>query len=245
MHEDVYREMFAIEDRHWWYSGKHRIVQHLLRRYLPPAPQGRAKVADLGCGCGMMLHRLRQRYDVAGVDGSPSAIEFCRQRGVSAVLGRFPDGIDLPRESWDAVLMLDVLEHLEEDVATARTASELLKPGGILVVTVPAYKWLWSKWDEHHHHFRRYTRTGLKRLIDQTQLRIELLSYYNFWLFPLAAATRLAGNVVRSNSAVGSIRIPSAPVNSSFRTIFSSERKLLGRVNLPFGLSLIAVARKW
>jgi SAM-dependent methyltransferase len=245
MHEDVSRDMFEVEDRHWWYSGKQRIVRDLLRRYLAPRNgAGKAKVADLGCGCGIMLWHLSKEYEVRGVDGSPQAIEFCKQRGVTVAQGQLPGPIGLPEHEFDAVLLLDVIEHLEHDKESVAAASELLKPGGIMIITVPAYQWLWSKWDTHHHHYRRYNRKMLRQAMDHPSLNLEMISYYNTWLFPLAATARIAGNLVSRQGEVGPIKVPMAPVNITFREIFASERTLLGRVPLPFGLSLVAVARK-
>ncbi len=245
MHEDVYRDMFDVEDRHWWYSGKQRIVRNLLARYLAPRANGeKQRVADLGCGCGIMLWHLSKDYEVRGVDGSPQAIEFCKQRGVTVAHGQLPGPIGLPEKEFDAVLLLDVIEHLEQDKESVKSAAELLKPGGIMIITVPAYQWLWSKWDTHHHHYRRYNRSMLKAAMDHPSLKLELISYYNTWLFPLAATARIAGNVLSKDAKVGPIKVPMAPVNATFREIFASERALIGRVPLPFGLSLVAVARR-
>src|SRR5215212_7890740 len=116
MRDELYEEMFEMEQRHWWFAAKHRIVIDLLGRLIPE----KAKVADLGCGCGMLLYKLKDKYEVVGVDGSQKAIEFCALRGVPVKLGRFPEEIPLERESFDAVLLLDVLEHLERDVETAQ-----------------------------------------------------------------------------------------------------------------------------
>ena len=245
MHEDVYRDMFEVEDRHWWYSGKQRIVRNLLSRYLAPRTNGeKARVADLGCGCGIMLWHLSKEYEVRGVDGSPQAIEFCKQRGGTVAQGQLPGPIGLPEKEFDAVLLLDVIEHLEKDFDSVKSAAELLKPGGIMIITVPAYQWLWSKWDTHHHHYRRYNRKMLRSAMDHPSLKLEMLSYYNAWLFPLAATARIAGNVLSKEGEVGPIKVPAAPVNATFREIFASERALLGRVPLPFGLSVVAVARR-
>ena len=242
MRDKLYGEMFEMEQRHWWFQAKLTIVASLLKRYLYRSPGQRPRIADLGCGCGMMLYQLRNDYDVVGMDGSPQAIAFCAQRGVKAQLGQLPDQLPFPRHSFDAVMLLDVLEHLERDTETAVAAAALLKPGGILLCTVPAYQWLYSKRDEHHQHFRRYGRRQFARLFNQPSLRLELLSFYNTWLFPLAAASRLATRIIPSDQTKD-LRVPPAPINRTMAAIFASERAFLGRVPLPFGLSLIAVAR--
>jgi SAM-dependent methyltransferase len=244
MRDELYEEMFEMEQRHWWFAAKHRIVEHLLARMLPPPPPGqRHKIADLGCGCGMLLYRLKDRYEVVGVDGSPKAIEFCALRDVPVKLGDFPQNIPLEPDTYDAVLLLDVLEHLDRDVETAQAASKLLKPGGILMCTVPAYQWLWSPRDEHHQHFRRYSAQRFRDLMNATQLKLELVSFFNTALFPLAAAARLAAKLRRSDG-MKDLRVPPQPINATLATVFASERHLLGRAPLPFGLSLIGVARK-
>ena len=243
MRDELYQEMFEMEQRHWWFAAKHRIVENLLARMLPQREGERRKIADLGCGCGMLLYRLKDRYDVVGVDGSPKAIEFCAVRNVPVKLGEFPQSIPLKSETYDGVLLLDVLEHLERDVETAQAASKLLRPGGILMCTVPAYQWLWSPRDEHHQHFRRYSARRFRELMNVTGLKLELLSFFNTWLFPIAAAGRLAAKL-RKSDGMKDLRVPPKPINTTLATVFASERRLLGRIPLPFGLSLIGVARK-
>jgi SAM-dependent methyltransferase len=244
MRDELYEEMFEMEQRHWWFAAKHRIVEHLLARLLPPAREGeRHRIADLGCGCGMLLYRLKERYEVVGVDGSPKAIEFCALRDVPVTLGDFPENIPLQPDSYDAVLLLDVLEHLERDVETAQAASKLLRAGGILMCTVPAYQWLWSPRDEHHQHFRRYSAKRFRELMKATGLNLELMSFFNTWLFPIAAAGRLTARL-RHRDGMKDLRVPPKPINATLAGIFASERRLLGRVAFPFGLSLIGVARK-
>ena len=244
MRDELYQEMFEMEQRHWWFAAKHRIVSDLLGRLLPTDSQDpKAKVADLGCGCGMLLYKLKDKYDVIGVDGSEKAIEFCALRGVPVKLGRFPDEIPLEPKGFDAVLLLDVLEHLERDVETAQAAAKLLRPGGILMCSVPAYQWLWSPRDEHHQHYRRYSRKRFVELMKATGLNLEMISFFNTWLFPLAAAGRFAAKL-RKSAGMKDLRVPPHPVNATLSTMFASERHLLGRVSLPFGLSLIGVGRK-
>jgi SAM-dependent methyltransferase len=244
MNDELYPEMYEMEQRHWWFAAKHRIVSSLLRRYIAPMNGSKPRVADLGCGCGMMLHKLSAEYDVVGTDASPQAIAFCAQRGVKAVIGLFPNQIPLDRGAFDAILMLDVLEHLEEDLPSAQTAASLLKPGGVMICTVPAYQWLWSKRDEHHQHKRRYNKPQFRKLFEQPGLKLEMISYMNTMLFPVAAAARLTRKVFPIRDGQTDLRVPPAPVNVALRTTFASERALLGRAWMPFGLSLAAVARR-
>ena len=242
MQEELYGEIFAAEQEHWWFVARHRIVLHLLERYLQPNSGAPHKVADLGCGCGMMLLRLSEKYEPVGLDGSRNAIEFARRRGVTAKLGALPGDVPLSRESYDAVLMLDVLEHLKYDRASVEVAASLLKPGGILICTVPAHMWLWTKFDEDHHHFRRYSRRQFRSLFDEPSIRLELLSHLNAILFAPAAMWRILAAKVFERDRARYLRLP--PFNSVLRSIFAFERLLLGKVPMPLGLSFIAIARK-
>jgi SAM-dependent methyltransferase len=243
MQDEVYQTMFDIEDRHWWYVAKQEIVLDLLRRYLPPQNGHKPRIADLGCGCGAMLNRMNATYEAVGVDGSPHAIEFCNKRGVHAQLSQLGAELSLPKGEFDAVLLLDVLEHIDDDVNTVAHAASLLRTGGIMICTVPAYKWLWSHWDTIHHHYRRYCRGQFRKLFERPELKIELLSYANTILFPIAATVRTIQRITGSTDESG-MRIPAKPLNWAFRTVYSNERHLLGRLPLPFGLSVVAVSRK-
>jgi SAM-dependent methyltransferase len=242
MREELYGEIFAAEQEHWWFVGRQRIVLYLLEQYLPRNSGTPSKVADLGCGCGMMLLRLSEKYEPVGVDGSRHAIEFALRRGVTAKLGALPDDVPLSRESYDAVLMLDVLEHLKDDRASVEVAASLLKPGGILICTVPAHMWLWTKFDEDHHHFRRYSRRQFRSLFDEPSIRLELLSHLNSILFAPAAMWRILATKVFERDRARYLRLP--PFNSVLSSMFAFERRLLGKVPMPLGLSFIAVARK-
>jgi 2-polyprenyl-3-methyl-5-hydroxy-6-metoxy-1,4-benzoquinol methylase len=138
--------------------------------------------------------------------------------------------------------MLDVLEHLKYDRASVEVASSLLKPGGILICTVPAHMWLWTKFDEDHHHFRRYSRRQFRSLFDEPSIRLELLTHLNAILFAPAAMWRILAAKVFERDRARYLRLP--PFNSVLRSIFAFERLLLGKVPMPLGLSFIAVARK-
>jgi SAM-dependent methyltransferase len=155
-----------------------------------------------------------------------------------------PDEIDLPAQSFDVVLLTDVLEHIEDDAASAKTALRLVRPGGLLVATVPAYQWLYSPRDAQHHHFRRYGKRQFAALWDSADAETILLSHYNTLLFAPAAAIRLVSKLGAKGNNAGDIKVPPAVVNSMLSGVMSSEASLLGRVPMPFGLSLTAFVRK-
>ncbi len=142
--------------------------------------------------------------------------------------------------AYDLIALLDVLEHIEDDEAALRSIRTLLKPGGRILLTVPANRWMWSAHDTVHHHFRRYNPGSLRAVASAAGLKLYHLSHFNTLLFPLAAAARLAGKLAGREEADDAQ--PPAPLNAAFTSIFGLERHLLGRVPLPFGISLFAVA---
>lgn len=243
MHDEIYQKMYEVEHRHWWFSAKREIILSLAERYMPAGGGRRRKVADLGCGCGRTLQALASRFDAVGLDSSATAIEFCRARGVDARLGSLPDDVPFAPASFDAVVLADVLEHIEDDTAAAVAAAELLTPGGVMVASAPALPRLWSQWDRMHGHKRRYTRGTLKNTLAETGLEREMLSYCNTLLLAPAVCLRILSGGSPA-AARAQLEPPWRPVNALLRSIFAAERHLLGRVPLPIGLSLVAVMRK-
>jgi SAM-dependent methyltransferase len=241
----LYDELQRVERTHWWFRARRHIVWSLVRRYVGGAPDQRLRVCDLGCGAGGNLAAVNDTHDVVGVECSPQALSYAQQKlGRRVRYGRLPDEIDLPPESFDVVLMTDVLEHIEDDAASARTALRLLRPDGIVVATVPAYQWLYSPRDAHHHHFRRYSKRRFGSLWTGPNAQMLLLSHYNSFLFPPAAIVRLASKITSGGDAAGDLRVPLRPLNRVLAHVMRSEVNLLGRMPMPFGLSLVAVARK-
>ncbi len=217
----------------------------LVERYVGGENNRRLRVCELGCGTGGNLAAIAEKHDVVGVECSPQALSFARQTlGDRVRSGRLPDEIDLPPASFDVVLLTDVLEHIEDDAASARTALKLLRPGGIAVATVPAYQWLYSPRDAHHHHFRRYGRQQFAALWNNPAAETLLLSHYNTLLFAPAAAVRSMSKLFASRTKTGDLALPPRVFNTLLARAMASEANLLGRVPLPFGLSLVAVVRR-
>jgi SAM-dependent methyltransferase len=242
----MYREFAEVhEDRHWWFVGRRHIVRSLLQSLL----DGRTDrtILEIGCGTGGMLPILSEFGRVTGIDPSEDAIRYSKQRhGSHAELWRVDFPRDLPPgDRYDVVALFDVLEHLDDDALALRRAASLLTPGGLLVVTVPAHRFLWSPHDVINHHRRRYARRELHSRIRESGLRLVRLSYYNMFLFPLVLLARLLRRPV-SGAPEGrsDFKTTPGPINASLAALFGSERFLLSHVDLPFGVSLLAVARK-
>jgi 2-polyprenyl-3-methyl-5-hydroxy-6-metoxy-1,4-benzoquinol methylase len=244
MDAKLYDELYRVEQTHWWFQARRHIVWSLVRRYVDASTTSRLRICELGCGTGGNLAPVAKQHDVIGVECSPQAIEYARSRlGNRVIRGSLPGDVPLPPNSFDVVLLTDVLEHIQDDAASARTALQLLRPGGIVVATVPAYQWLYSPRDAHHHHFRRYSKQRFRTLWTATNVQTLLISHYNSLLFPPAAAVRLASRIRPERKAQGDLHIPPRQLNGLLARIMRSEANMLGRLPMPFGLSLVAVAR--
>ena len=243
MDESYYRLHADLERSYWWFVAKNRIIMEMIRRYGPRAEPGR-RACDIGCGSGGLLELLSARFDAVGVDMSPLALEYCAARGLKAVVGSLPGSIPLEPASFDVVVASEVIEHVEDDGAAAGALAALVRPGGVLVCTVPAHQWLWSRHDELNHHQRRYSKRLFGRLWEGLPLERVLLGYDQAWLFPLMVAARVAERGRRAPRDGPPVRPLPGPVNGTLRRIFESEKHLLGRVPLPIGGSLISVHRR-
>ena len=245
MDAKLYDELWRVEQDHWWFRARREIVWSLVRRYLPGFDNGRLRICELGCGTGGNLAAVANQHDAMGVECSPHALQYARRRlGDRVIHGSLPNGVDLPSDSFDLVLLTDVLEHIEDDHQSAATAMRLLRPGGIVVATVPAYQWLYSPRDAQHQHFRRYGKQRFETLWTASDSQILLMSHYNSLLFLPGALSRLASKLRSSARTTGDLKIPRRPLNSLLERIMASEKNLLGRAPMPFGLSLVAVMQK-
>ncbi len=244
------------EGTNWWFVARERILRDIIEReVLAGDGAGAARhdaeadaerepiLVDIGCAGGGFVETLAAYGRAFGIDASPEAVRFARDRGVDVRLGRLPDSIPLRDGSVSLVTLLDVVEHIEDDDGAMREVHRLLEPGGHLVVTVPAYRFLWSYHDDVNGHKRRYTSKQLRRLIERSGLVVRSISYFNAILFPPIAAIRLARRLGGRRQRADSPVVP-APVNSMLTQIFGIERRLLRWGSLPFGVSLVAVARK-
>ncbi|SRR5579875_188675 len=243
MDAELYPQVAALEDAHWWFVGRRAICAQLLDRIVLPAD---ALILDVGCGTGGNFSMLARRGQLYAIDPDASALRFAAARGLARLArGCLPSEFPFTPSRFHLVVMTDVLEHLDDDLGSLRTVASSLVPGGWLLTTVPAFNWLWSQHDVAHHHRRRYRAAGLRSLLTAAGFKIDFLSYYNSLLFPAIALVRLLQNVcpiVRKNRA-HDLTMPWRYTNSVLFRIFSLERFLLGRFRLPLGVSLIALAR--
>jgi SAM-dependent methyltransferase len=234
----VYDRMAAHDSTHWWYRARRDILADYLTREAK-LPKD-ARILEIGCGTGHNLPMLAAFGSVEAIEIDPAAREIAAER-----LGRPVSNAPLPalpgieRGAYDLIAVLDVVEHIEDDVAALREMAACLKPGGKILVTVPAHRWMWSAHDVVNHHHRRYSKATLAKAIGDAGLRSNGLRYFNSLLFPLAAAARVAGRMTGRDDSDDS---PPPPVlNSLFETIFRFERHLVGRVPLSPGVSIVTL----
>ncbi len=238
MDRDVYDRMAQHDATHWWYVARRRILAGLIADRIRPAKN--ARILEVGCGTG-------HNFDMLGQFGTVDAIEI--DDGARAVaetrLGRpiltapLPALTGISDGAYDMIALLDVLEHIDDDHASLASLRRKLKPGGKILLTVPANPWMWSAHDRAHHHHRRYTKAGLAQVARNAGLKIELISPFNSLLFPVAAAARLVGKLIGKSTSDD--QMPSAPVNAMLTRIFGLERHLVGRLPLPAGVSIVAI----
>lgn len=246
MRSAEYEAMYTVEDSHWWYVGMRRVADALLRSRFGDRA-GTLDILDAGCGTGGNSAHLQGYGHVTGIDMSAEGLQFARQRPGLRLLRASVDSLPFADASFDLVLSNDVLCHLAvaDDARAVREFARVLRPGGMLYLQLPAFDRLRSHHDAAVHTRHRYRAGELRRLIEDAGLRVRRLTYANALLFPAAAgwrAVHLLGSPEQTEHS--DVHPVPAPVNTTLRTLLSLEAPLIRRMNLPFGLSVIGVARK-
>lgn len=235
----VYDRMAAHDSTHWWYRARRDILSDYLRRYarLP----AHARVLEIGCGTGHNLPMLQSFGEVDAIEIDAHARAIASERlGKPVGDARLPELPGVPRGAYDLVAVLDVVEHIADDVGALRAMASLLRPGGKILIAVPAHPWMWSAHDVVNHHQRRYTKRSLRAAIERAGLKPERMRWFNSLLFPLAAAARIAGRLTGRDDSDDSP--PPGPLNKLFEAVFRLERHLVGRVPMTPGVSIVTLA---
>ncbi|MBK6592258.1 MAG: class I SAM-dependent methyltransferase [Burkholderiales bacterium] len=238
MRPELFDEMAAVQQTHWWFVARREILASVIQRLnLPPRPD----ILEIGCGTGANLAMLSEHGHVVAMEYDDVARGMAAKLAVCVVqAGGLPEPVPFADGTFDLVCLLDVLEHIEADAAAMTRVARLLKPGGRVLLTVPAYGWLWSAHDTAHHHHRRYTASAVRSLAGQAGLVVQRVGYFNTLLFPLIAGARLLGKLL-SLSNRSDAALPNRWVNALLRLIFASERHVVAHTGFPWGVSVIAV----
>jgi SAM-dependent methyltransferase len=245
MDRDYEQQTFQAEDRHWWYRGRRTVLERVFDGLELPSGEQPLRILDAGCGSGRNMVELARRGTVTGVELSAPSVEKARARGCGEVIEGSVLEMPFADASFDLAVSLDVIEHLEDDLGALRELRRVIAPGGALLLTVPAYQWLWSGHDEINHHHRRYTRRSLQRVAERAGWEPARTSYFNSLLLPVAILLRVLDRLSRKTTESSlDLWVPPEPVNRVLELPLELEAAMIARGGrIPAGLSLLSVFR--
>lgn len=243
MEQQEYSTMFELENDYWWFVARRSLVEEIVKT--ETSHHKEPNIFDVGCGTGANLAAFSRYGKSFGIDMATDAIKFCRSRGLNNLVQSKVESLAYPSDVFDVVTALDVLEHIDDDLAAMQELYRVCKPGGMLLVTVPAYGFLWSEHDEALHHRRRYAAYELRNKLTLTGFNIERCSYFiTIFFFPILFIRILQGIFKKSTHPKTShIELPNV-VNQLLIGILAFEQLLFKFINLPFGVSIVCTARK-
>lgn len=231
----IYEVIEKVEKNHWWYAGRRKILAFLIKRYFSNAAP---RILSVGCGPGIEIKFLERYGTVTGLDSSPEMLNLCRKKKIDNVVLGKAQSLPFPDNSFDLVAALDVIEYVEDDFSAIKEVHRVLKKGGVGLITLPALRWLRSDFDKLLGVSRRYNRKDLEKKLKRADFSVRKLSYFNTFLFlPIVIMRKIKNSTQQLNC-------PPGWLNKILKLIFGSERFLLGFLNFPFGISLIAVVAK-
>src|SRR5437868_7866331 len=247
MQQHTYAIMYRVEGEHWWFVGRRRILESFVQKICQDLKRDlhitRPHILDVGCGTGANLEMLSEFGDAEGVDVSQDALAFCRERGLANVHLGAAEKLPYEDETFDLVTALDVVEHLDDDVAGLREMRRVLRPNGHLLLFVPTFMFLWGLQDEVSNHRRRYRLPELRRAVEKAGFRVERTTYANITFFmPVLLIRKFMRLTGLRTATENSINI--SALNGLFGRVFGAESTLLRHMNLPFGVSGLCVARR-
>lgn len=243
MQPHTYPIMYRVEGSHWWFVGRRKILSSFVSRIVGNLSNPQPQILDVGCGTGANLEMLADFGEVEGVDVSTEALDFCQTRGLQNVRQGEAERLPYEDNSFDLVTGLDVVEHLDNDVAGLQEMRRVLRPGGRALIFVPAFMFLWGVQDDISNHRRRYTLASLEKVVRQAGLEVERATYANITFFTPILLGRLLMRVTGFRPASEN-NITVGFLNGVLGRIFGVEASLLRHVSFPFGVSIICVARR-
>lgn len=241
MEEIVYHTNYKLENSYWWFLARNNIVRRVMEK-VAKLDVG-ATILDVGCGTGGFASNLLDKYEVIGLDTSEIALEYSRKRGIKTLYSMTLDEFPRDNHKINAITILDVIEHIEGDAEVVEDCFKVIEKGGYVIATVPAYRFMWSKHDEMHMHYRRYTKDEINLLFEQAGFDLVYSSYFNFFLF-LPALLKRYYDKLRGSAPIKPVDKVPEFLNKLFEKIFKFEGLLMPGIKFPFGLSIITIAKK-
>jgi len=240
MERAIYDQMRVLQQDHWWFAARREILAGQIRRLPLPRP---AQILEAGCGPGGNLAMLQRFGEVSAIEPDEQSRDYAAAHsGADVRHGLLPQVVPDFGKPFDLVAAFDVIEHVPDDAGAVAALGAMLKPGGFMITTVPAYSWMWSDHDAAHHHKRRYALPTFRKLFEGAGLTVRRASHFNTLLFPPIAAVRLAKNAAGLTG--GDEAMPPAPLNGVLKAVFGLERGLLAAADLPFGVSILLIAQR-
>jgi SAM-dependent methyltransferase len=243
MQEHTYSIMYEVEGRHWWFVGRRKIISAFVERICRDLGKRRPRILDVGCGTGANIQMLSNFGITEGVDVSSEALDFCRARGLSKVKQGEAETLPYEDASFDLVTGLDVVEHLDDDIAGLREMRRVLRPDGRVLLFVPAFMFLWGVQDDISHHRRRYTIPQLRQRLSEAGFTVERATYANITFFPPILIGRILMRLTGLRPASEN-NITIGALNGLLGRILGAESWWLKRLSFPFGVSILCVARR-
>ncbi len=243
----LYQDFYNLATKHWWFVARGKIILSIIDRFLPDG--GSLEILDVGCGTGSFLKKLEKYGQAAGVDISEEAVKFCRLRGCTKVsVIKEEEGLPFKDNTLDLITAMDIIEHIDDDSAVLAECYRIIRKGGLLLVTVPAYDFLWGPHDEVNDHKRRYVARELRNKMEKAGFTVKKMTYFDAFLFPFFVLVRTGHRVskmINSNyKAHSDLKMGSTVINYLLKTMFSLEGPLLKKLNFLYGASLLCVAEK-
>lgn len=242
MEKYLYQDLYTLEESHWWHKAKRASITSIIKNNF--LNTNKLQILDVGCGTGKNLEELLSFGKVYGIDSSSDAIRFCKKRILTNIYLRHSHQTKFKNNYFDIVLLLDVLEHVDEN-PTLKEIHRILKPNGILILTVPAYQWLWSQWDVVLHHKRRYQYHQLKHVLTRNKLNPNCIFFKYSFLVPIVLIVRIVkSRLHKTNSYTSDFQINSRFLNILLLNLAKFEAFIGQFIPIPFGTSIVAVCNK-
>lgn len=240
MEKYLYSDLFELEDNHWWHKAKRETSLYLINKFIKLKDN---KILDVGCGAGKNMESMAKFGEVWGIDINEESIKYCRFRGLQKIKIASSEKTGFKVNFFDLVTLFDVLEHTDED-KTLKEMKRVLKKGGLILLAVPAYPWLWSKWDEVLHHKRRYTQKSLAGVLEKNSFKILEISYMHPHLVILVFIIRfIRSKLIHRKQYNSDFKINNPIFNFLLYSLAKFQLKLMQITSIPFGISLICIAR--